>query len=136
MPIYDDLPSQSATIIGFVYVQWSYDGVAILTLNPPANTSHIGSQNVSGIIALPLPPNLNQQDISLLFQDNAGLANPLYAPVLVNHYIGSIHATMARPTQSAACTDNQQSSRYGAFPIPNPQSLIAIQHPCRTQSTF
>jgi hypothetical protein len=91
VPIYDDFPSQSATIIGFVYVQWSYDGVAILTLNPPADSSRVsqvGSQNVSGCIALPLPANLSQQDISLLFQDHAALANPLCAPVLVNHYIG------------------------------------------------
>ncbi len=81
MPIYVDLPSQSATIVGFVYYpqsQWSY-GNSTLTLNPPAITSYVGSQNVSGIIALPLPSNLTQQDITSLFQDHAGLANPLYA---------------------------------------------------------
>jgi len=87
VPIYVDLPSQPATIIGFVfYAQWSY-ARPTMTLNLPAGTSHVGSQNVSAIIALPLPSNLNQQDISVLFQDHAGLNNLLYAPVLVDHYI-------------------------------------------------
>ena len=94
VPIFTtDLASQPFTVIGFVYyVQWTYrpstpTQQATLTLNAPGATP-IGSQNVSGVMALPLPAALSTQDQGTLFQEHDALANPLYAPVLVDHYLG------------------------------------------------
>jgi len=88
VPIFADLPSQPSTIIGFgYYVQWTYQK-PILTLNAASATTPVGSQNVSGVMALPLPAALSQQDATTLFQLHDALVNPLYAPVLVDHYIG------------------------------------------------
>ena len=90
VPIYADYPSQSATIIGFVYYNnWSYQSSS-LTLGPAAVGVQIGSQNVSPTMALSLPTALAPADVSAMFQDHAKLFNqyPLYAPALVNRYIG------------------------------------------------
>jgi|GEM_PF-843656 hypothetical protein len=88
VPIFADLPSQPSTIIGFgYYVQWTYQKPA-LTLNAASATAPVGSQNVSGVMALPLPAALTTQDQGTLFQLHDALVNPLYAPVLVDHFIG------------------------------------------------
>jgi len=89
VPIYADYPSQPATIIGFVYVNWSYQGGS-LTLGPAAGAVQIGGQNVSPTMALPLPAVLAPADATAMFQDHAALfsQNPLYAPALVNRYLG------------------------------------------------
>ena len=70
-------------------VTWSYTG-ASLTLGPATAAVQIGGQNVSPTMALPLPAALVPADVSALFQDHANLFNqyPLYAPALVNRYIG------------------------------------------------
>ena len=90
VPIYADYASQPGTIIGFVYYNnWNYTSGS-LTLGPAAGVVRIGGQNVSPTMALPLPPALAPADVSTLFQDHASLFNqyPLYAPALLNHYIG------------------------------------------------
>lgn len=90
VPIYADYPSQPATIIGFVYYNnWSYQS-GNLTLNPPTITTQVGGQNVSPTMVLPLPAGLAPADVSAMFQAHAGLFNqyPLYAPALVNRYLG------------------------------------------------
>ncbi len=90
VPIYADFASQPGTIIGFVYYNnWSYTS-GVLTLNPAADAVQIGSQNVSPTMALPLPAALAPADVAALFQDHANLFNqyPLYAPALVDRYIG------------------------------------------------
>ena len=112
VPIYTtvSLGVQSWTIIGVGYLsagQWTYAAAnqqtaAQLTISPPGNSPSpgVGSQNVSGVLALALPASFSQQDVNDLFQLHGGsvtdprlsgyqpLVNPLYAPVLVNHYIG------------------------------------------------
>jgi hypothetical protein len=92
---YPDLPSQASTIVGFAYyVQWTYNKAAMtLTLNPASAMATVGNQNASGVMAVPLPAALSQQDQGTLFRDHDALANPpyappLYAPVLVDHYLG------------------------------------------------
>jgi hypothetical protein len=90
VPIYADFPSQPATIIGFVYYNnWSYQSGS-LTLGPVSVAVQIGSQNVSPTMALPLPTALAPADVSAMFQDHAALfsQDPLYAPALVNRYVG------------------------------------------------
>ena len=90
LPIYADYASQPGTIIGFVYYNnWSYTSGS-LTLGPAAVAVQIGGQNVSPTMALPLPAVLAPVDVSAMLQDHASLFNqyPLYAPALVNHYIG------------------------------------------------
>ena len=69
---------------------WRYTS-GNLTLGPAAGTVQIGGQNVSPTMALPLPAALAPTDVATLFQDHASLFTqyPLYAPALVNHYIGA-----------------------------------------------
>ena len=89
--IYADLASQPGTIVGFVYYNnWSYQSGS-LTLGPAAGAVRIGGQNVSPTMALPLPAALASADAARMFQDHATLCsqNPLYAPALVNRYIGT-----------------------------------------------
>ncbi len=82
------------TIIGFGYVQswtWTEDatgatgGTLSITMGP-SGSQPVGYGNVSGAFV----PGLTQDttDFTTLFQEHATLNNPLYAPVLVNHYIG------------------------------------------------
>jgi hypothetical protein len=90
VPIYANYPSQAGTIIGFVYYNnWTYTSGS-LTLGPATVAVQIGGQNVSLTMALPLPATLAPADVSTMFQDHANLfsQNPLFAPALVNHYIG------------------------------------------------
>jgi hypothetical protein len=90
VPIYADYSSQPATIIGFVfYNTWSYASGS-LTLLPPGTAVQIGGQNVSPTMALALPATLAPTDVAAMLQAHANLFNqyPLYAPALVNHYIG------------------------------------------------
>ncbi len=90
VPIYADFTSQPGTIIGFVYYSnWSYTS-GNLTLGPAAAAMQIGGQNVSPTVVLPLPAALAPADVTTLFQDHATLFSqyPLYAPALVNRYIG------------------------------------------------
>jgi hypothetical protein len=103
VPIYNTttIGGQPMTIIGFGFLaagQWSYipanpplQPQATLSITPPSGTlpaTHIAGQNASGVIGLPLPAALGQSGVITLFQAHSGLANPLYAPVLVDHYIG------------------------------------------------
>jgi hypothetical protein len=93
VPIYADFPSQQATIIGFVYYNnWSYSSGS-LTLQPASATLEVGRQNVSPTMALALPTALAPTDVSAMFQAHATLFSqyPLYAPALVNRYIGPTH---------------------------------------------
>ena len=90
MPIYVDYGSQAGTIIGFVYyTNWTYQ-TGTLTLMPAATAVQIGSQNVSPTMVLPLSAALAQADVTTLFQAHAALfaEYPLYAPALVNRYLG------------------------------------------------
>jgi Flp pilus assembly protein TadG len=90
VPIYADYTSQPGTIIGFVnYNNWSYTSGS-LTLGPAAGAVQIGGQNVSPTMALPLPAALAPGDVSTIFQAHAALFSqyPLYAPALVNRYLG------------------------------------------------
>jgi hypothetical protein len=52
----------------------------------PSGSQPVGGGNVSGAFI----PGLTQDtaDLATLFQEHAAFTNPLYAPVLVNHYIG------------------------------------------------
>ena len=89
VPIYVDYASQPRTIIGFVYYNnWSYQSGS-LTLNPATATVQTGGQNVSPTMALS-PTGLAPADISTMFQAHASLFSqyPLYAPALVNRYVG------------------------------------------------
>jgi hypothetical protein len=105
VPIYADasIGGQSWTIIGFGCLpasQWTYTAatsasqatLSITSTNSgsssPWPAAHIAGQNASGVIGLPLPAALGQSGVITLFQAHSGLANPLYAPVLVDHYIG------------------------------------------------
>ena len=114
VPIYTtvSLGGQSWTIIGFGYLsagQWYYTPAnqqtgqpAQLTISPtPPGTppAPVGSQNISGTLAFALPASFSQTDVSTLFLLHAGeatspslapdnMTNSIYAPVLVNHYIG------------------------------------------------
>jgi hypothetical protein len=90
VPIYADYGSQAGTIIGFVYyTNWSYLS-GTLTLMPASTAVQIGSQNVSPTMVLRLPVALAQADVTSLFQAHAALFSeyPLYAPALVNRYLG------------------------------------------------
>jgi hypothetical protein len=90
VPIYADFASQPATIIGFAYYNnWSYTSGG-LTLGPAAVALQIGGQNVSPTMALALPTALAPADVATMFQYHASLFTqyPLYAPALVNRYIG------------------------------------------------
>jgi len=90
VPIYADFASQPGTIIGFVYyTNWTYTSGS-LALGPVAGAMQIGGQNVSPTMALPLPPALAPADVAAMFQDHAALYSqyPLYAPALVNRYLG------------------------------------------------
>ncbi len=91
VPIYADYPSQAGTIIGFVDCTWSWSPQSgSLTLGPVAVAVQIGGQNVSPTMALPLPASLAPADAAAMFQDHATLFGqyPLYAPALVDRYIG------------------------------------------------
>jgi hypothetical protein len=79
------------TIIGFGYVQsWNWNGSAtggtLSVTMGPSGSQPVGGGNVSGAFI----PGLTQDtaDLATLFQEHAAFTNPLYAPVLVNHYIG------------------------------------------------
>jgi hypothetical protein len=88
VPVYADFASQPGTIIGFAsYSNWSYTSGS-LSLGPASGKVQIGGQNVSPVMALPLPATLAAADAATLFQDHAALSYPLYAPALVNRYIG------------------------------------------------
>jgi hypothetical protein len=90
VPIYADFASQAGTIIGFVYYNnWSYTSGS-LALGPASAAVQIAGQNVSPTMALPLPAALAPADAAAMFQDHAILFSqyPLYAPALVNRYIG------------------------------------------------
>jgi hypothetical protein len=90
VPIYADYGSQAGTIIGFVfYTTWSYQS-GTLTLMPAGTLVQIGSQNVSPTMVLRLPAALAQADVTSLFQAHTALfaEYPLYAPALVNRYLG------------------------------------------------
>lgn len=103
-PIYadDGVIGPGNIVVGFGQVTWSLstlNGTTTLTLTR-GTKNPIGSGNVSGVLAMPLPATLTQQNVNTLFQDHAGLPNPdgslnpdalvypLYASVLVDHYIG------------------------------------------------
>ena len=100
------LGGQPNTVIGFGYLpagQWTFTAA-----NPPGQPQpqisftplsqappHVAGQNASGVIGIALPASFSAspQDLGTLFQLHAGqladgLTNPLYAPVLVDHYIG------------------------------------------------
>ena len=90
LPIYADYGSQPETIIGFVYyTNWSFHN-GTLTLTPASPTLEIAGKNVSPTMALPLPAALAPTDAASMFQAHAALSSqyPLYAPALVNHYVG------------------------------------------------
>ncbi len=86
---YVPLIDTNNTIIGFGYVQsWTWNGDATggtlnITIGPSGS---VGYGNVSGAFV----PGLTQDttDFTTLFNEHATFSNPLYAPVLVNHYIG------------------------------------------------
>jgi hypothetical protein len=103
VPIYATVPlgGQSSTIIGFAYVRWNWNAASrTLTLTKgPSGTRPVGCGNISGVLVLALPASFSQQDVTTLFQLHAGavtdptlvldnLTNSVYAPVLVNRYIG------------------------------------------------
>jgi Tfp pilus assembly protein PilV len=103
VPIYAVVPlgGQSSTIIGFGYVRWNWDAASgTLTLTKGSTGTYpVGCGNVSGVLVLALPASFSQQDVATLFQLHAGaatdpslapdnLTNSVYAPVLVNRYIG------------------------------------------------
>ncbi len=82
------------TIIGFGYVQsWTFSpdetgatgGTLVITMAPPGSQP-VGSGNVSGAFVAGLPQDTT--DFTTLFSEHVNFSNPLYAPVLVNHYIG------------------------------------------------
>jgi len=90
VPIYADYNSQGETIVGFVYyTNWSFQG-GTLTLSAPDTTAHIGGQNVSAAMVLPLPAALAPADTTALFQTNTTLSSqhPLFAPALVDRHLG------------------------------------------------
>jgi hypothetical protein len=95
VPIYTSTPlsGQAYTVIGFGYLAAGRlpSGTSQIVISPPGGTQPaypIASQNASGTIALPTLVGFSPQDVTTLFQLHEGLASPLYAPVLVNHYIG------------------------------------------------
>ena len=95
VPVYNSYTGSDGTaynvIIGFGYVGWAWDGT---TLSLTKLASRVGWGNVSaalvGVVQPPTDTNGNPVlAVSTLFSDHVNLvANPLYAPVLVNHYIG------------------------------------------------
>ena len=89
-PQYVPVVDANNTIIGFGYVRnwtWTADatggGTLSITMGPSGS---VGSGNVSGVFV----PGLTQDttDFVSLFQAHAKFTNPLYAPVLVNRFIG------------------------------------------------
>jgi hypothetical protein len=76
-------------IIGFGYIQFDPT-----TLTVKAESGQVGSGNVSAVLvtSLSIPNDTKGNPVvsaSQLFADHVNLlTNPLYAPVLVNHYIG------------------------------------------------
>jgi hypothetical protein len=104
VPIYadDGVIGPGSIVVGFGQVTWSLstlNGTTTLTLTR-GTKNPVGSGNVSGVLAMPLPVTLTQQNANTLFQDHAGLPNsdgspnpdalvyPLCASVLVDRYIG------------------------------------------------
>ena len=94
VPIYDDIAGLGPrTIVGFGYVQWSYNPAA----NPPELTlakkaNKVGFGNVSAALALDLiiPGSSTTRFLvsNSLYAKHYGLGQPLYSPVLVNRFIG------------------------------------------------
>ncbi len=90
VPIYADFGSQPETIVGFAYyTNWSFRN-GNLTLSTADPTVRIGGQNVSAAMVLSLPPAVALSDAAALFQANTAMSSqhPLYAPALVNRYLG------------------------------------------------
>ncbi|MGO8691931.1 MAG: TadE/TadG family type IV pilus assembly protein [Thermoguttaceae bacterium] len=89
---YDESNNAYNVIIGFGYAGWNWDGTT-LSLTKLASAP-VGWGNVSaalvGVVQPPTDPKGNPVlTVSTLFSDHVNLVtNPLYAPVLVNHYIG------------------------------------------------
>ncbi len=112
VPIFTNysLGGQTYTVIGFGYLpasQWTYSPAtatldAKITFNTPAASPapQIGNQNLSAQLGVAIPASFSQQDVADLFQLHENsvtdpnltgympLVNPIYAPVLVDHYIG------------------------------------------------
>jgi hypothetical protein len=75
-------------IVGFGYVQWTWNqSSGILTVTKGAlGPQPVGYGNVSGAYVTGLRRDTN--DFTDLFSVHATFGSPLYAAVLVNHYVG------------------------------------------------
>ena len=90
VPIYDDIQDDVGNtyygiVVGFGAVQsWQIAGNFVTFTALPSG--RVGSCNVTGV----LPPGLTMDTtaVSAVFRSHGTFQNPLYAPVLVNHYIG------------------------------------------------
>jgi hypothetical protein len=94
---YVPLCDANFTVIGFGYVQsWTWQGDAsggTLTLTKGSSPQPVGYGNISAAIAPGLPQDAAATNIATVFTEHEGLIDPIYAPVvyapvLVNHYIG------------------------------------------------
>lgn len=89
---YDEFNIGYNIIIGFGYVGWDGGGTTLSLTK--LGSEPVGWGNVSAVLvgAMQLPVDASGNpvvSVSTLFSDHVNLVtNPLYAPVLVNHYIG------------------------------------------------
>ena len=98
VPIYTTTPlgGQAYTVIGFGYLAPGrlQSGASQIVIAPPTGalpTYPVAAQNASAVIALPTLAGLSLQDVSTLFQlhgDPSLSPYMIYAPVLVDHYLG------------------------------------------------
>ena len=95
IPIYTttELGGQQYTIIGFGYLPPGSltVGAAQIVIAPSGGAAAaypVAARNASGVVALPVLGGFSAQDVSTLFALHEGLVSPVYAPVLVDHYIG------------------------------------------------
>jgi hypothetical protein len=93
VPVYDDITNGAGNtdygiVVGFGCVQsWTISGGANSSLSlTPTAAGQIGYGNVTGV--LPAGLNMDTTAVSALFISHRTFSNPLYAPVLVDHYLG------------------------------------------------
>jgi hypothetical protein len=94
VPLIDDGPSSplSGRVVGFGYV-YAVSCAAPGTLALTKGTGMVAAQNASGVLGVPLPvwfrdPTAGSTRTLQLFSEHESYSDFLYAPVLVDHYLG------------------------------------------------
>lgn len=98
VPIYDTIGTTPRTIVGFAYVQWSYN-TGLLSLTVPWNTAtgaptdRIAPENATASLVAQFPSTITsapnaQTLIQQIFAENQALSGSLLAPVVASRFFG------------------------------------------------